>query len=505
MRFNPARPIVTGIRAAGGHTSIAAHSGDVAVLAWRTRPRGACGFSQLLIAGAATVFALVVPSTLGAAGDANAQREKEIHRLADPLIDANLAPGMVVGVYDNGTTEIYGLGHFSPTDPKVPDGDTLYEIGSVSKVFTGLLLADAVSRDQVKLDAPLSTLLPASVKAPQRDGKEITLEHLATHTSGLPRIPTDMAADADDPYADYDAKRLYAFLDGLTPATVPGSQYAYSNLGAGLLGQLLADRAKLTYAELLRERITKPLKMTDTVIELDASRQARLAPPHADGRPAHNWAFGALAGCGAIRSTASDMLKLVAAHADPGSTPLADAVALASTRRRDVENTKWGMALGWHYAADNVTLWHNGQTAGYAAAVFVSPMHKKGVVVLANGACDKVTAVAEKILQSMLGMTVEPVDVRTEASVSEQDLERLVGDYKSTFGFNITVTREGGALFARVTGQQALRVFAESPTKFFYRAVPAELEFELKNSGGKAASVTLLQNGMKYVCTRVAE
>ncbi len=435
---------------------------------------------------------------------AGAERYRaEVQRLASPLIDAGIAPGLVVGIYDDGQTEVYGLGVRSPTDQHAPDGDTLFEIGSVSKVFTCLLLADAVTQKQVSLDEPLSHLLPARIKPPMRDGVEITLAHLATHSSGLPRIPGNLKdTTLKNPYASYGAADLFAFLDGFRPTTAPGEHYEYSNLGVGLLGQLLADRAGKSYADLLRERITTPLAMKDTTISLTEAQSKRLAPPYRDGVPVENWTFDALVGCGGVRSSVNDMLKLVAAHLHPEGSPLAEAAKLAMTRRPVQASSGAPMGLGWHYAADNVTLWHTGQTGGYSAAVFIAPPNRKGVVILANGASSSVDQLAERIIQSLFGMKVDPPSVRKPITVSEADLERLVGEYDSSLGFMISVTRRGDVLYAQVTGQEALRVFPESPTRFFYRAVEAELEFTMDEASGKAARVTLYQNGRTMPCVR---
>lgn len=441
-----------------------------------------------------------------ACGDAPQQGQSrwtaEVKRLAQPVIDGGLVPSLAIGIYDNGRIETLGLGVLDKERPTAPDASTMYEIGSISKVFTALMLADAVSRSEVGLDDPLSKFLPKGVEAPKRDGKEITLEQLATHFSGLPRIPTNMPKDSlVNPYADYSKEKLFAFLNGLRLSRSPGAEYEYSNLGAGLLGTVLADKAGKSYDDLLRERLTTPLKMADTSVRLSEDQQKRLAPGHRAGLPAPNWDFGTLAGCGGVRSNVNDLLKLVAAHIDPAGSPLKASITLAEQRRRDVPQTRGGIALGWHIAADGSTLWHTGQTGGYSAGVFVSPLLKKGVVVLSNGADTTVDALAEKIFQTVAGMKVDPPSVRRSIPVTEAQLESLVGEYPSKFGFTISVTREGEALLARLTGQQALRVYPESPTLFFYRDVKAELEFDIDGQG-PAKAVTLFQNGQKIRCER---
>jgi CubicO group peptidase (beta-lactamase class C family) len=448
------------------------------------------------------VLAASAMSATAAFGQTHNTHEAEVRRLAQPLVDARLVPGMTIGLYDSGAVETYGLGALSKEQPTAPDANTIYELGSVSKVFTGLLLAEAVTRKEVTLDTPLSRLLPAEVRPPKHDDREITLEDLATHFSGLPRIPSNMVADSLlNPYAGYNRQKLFAFLNGYALPTQPGTKFAYSNLGMGLLGTLLADKAGSTYAVLLRERITKPLEMADTTVTLTAAQQRRLAPPHRAGLRASNWDFDALAGCGAVRSTVNDLLKLVAAHVNSASGPLSASIQLATKPRRDIGGGK-AIALGWMLAADKSTLWHNGQTGGYSSALFVNPLLKKGAVVLANGADSTVDVLGERLLQSLAGLKVQPPKVRPSILLSEAQLERLVGAYVSTVGFTITITRNEEALSAQLTGQPALAIHAASPTQFFYREVEAELQFEVDAKTNHATAVTLFQNGKQIRCVR---
>ncbi len=457
----------------------------------------------------AAILAVAIATNSGVADqdDSKPSREweAEVKQLAQPLIDAKIVPGLAIGVYDAGRLETYGLGVIDPAakTKAAPSADTIYEIGSVTKVFTALLLADAAARGELKIDDSLCTLLPKDVECPKRDGQEITLEHLATHFSGLPRLPDNMGADSlDNPYADYTRNKLFAFLGQHRLRRTPGEEHEYSNLGAGLLGTLLADKSKSDYGTLLRDRIAKPLDMKDTCVRLSEQQKRRLAPPHRGGVRVSNWEFDALTGCGGIRSTVTDMLKFVAAHIDPGSTPFKEAVTNASRRRRDVPESPLGVALGWMIAGDRSTLWHNGQTGGYSAMLLVNPGGKKGVIVLANGADSTVDALGERIIQAIFGMKVDPPKVRPSVALTEAQLDQLVGEYPSALGFTITVTRQGDALMAQLTGQQALRIYPESATRFFYREVEAEIEFELDAKSKRASALTLFQHGREMRCER---
>ncbi|HEY5800905.1 MAG TPA: serine hydrolase domain-containing protein, partial [Burkholderiaceae bacterium] len=239
-----------------------------------------------------------------------------IQKILQERIDiGKKATGVVVGMVDAKGPRVTSYGAVAAGGAPV-DGDTVFEIGSVSKTFTATLLADMVQRGEVALDDPISKYLPASVKTPKRDGKEITLLDLATQTSGLPRMPSNFAPkDKQNPYADYTAEQMYAFLSSFELTRDIGSKYEYSNLGVGLLGHILALRAGTDYATLVQQRITGPLGMASTAIVLTPAMQTRLAAGHNRTLArVPGWDMNVLAGAGAIRSTVNDMLKYAAAN-----------------------------------------------------------------------------------------------------------------------------------------------------------------------------------------------
>ncbi len=436
------------------------------------------------------------------AAPCRADHADQIERLVKPLVDGGAIVGGVIGVIDGDQREVHGYGEVARGDGRTPDGATIYEIGSATKAITGTLLADMVDRGLVKLDQPIAELLPAGVVPPAfAPDQPITLEHLAAHTSGLPRLPDNMAPkDPTNPYADYTADLMCAFLNKHKLRRAPGT-YEYSNYGAGLLGALLARRADQSYEELVIERIATPLKMDDTRIKLSPEQTARLAPPH-DGAltPNANWDLDALAGAGALRSTADDMLKLLAAAIDEGDSQVSRALRLAGEHRHGKPG-EIGVGLGWHLARDGLTRWHNGQTGGYSSFVGYIPERRLAVVVLCNTATDLTTELGEKVLQSVAGMKVDPPGIRQPVAVDPAVLQRYVGKYELAPFFAITVTLEDGQLMAQATGQDKYPVFAESDTKFFYKIVDAQLTFEV-DADGKAAKLILHQNGADVPGTR---
>jgi len=423
--------------------------------------------------------------------------QPKVDPLAQPLIDEGVAVGFVVGVYQEGETQIIGYGEIEKGRGEAPGGDTVYEIGSVSKAFTGTLLADLVQQGVVKLEDELQKLLPDDVKAPMFENTPITLEHLATHTSGLPRLPDNMGfwgiVNPWNPYANYTVEKMYAFLRTHQLRRGPG-KYEYSNLGMGLLGHLLARQQDSTYEKLLIDRIAEPLDMHDTRIDLSGKQKDRLAPPFDSAlNLANNWDIPTLAGAGGIRSTAADMLKFVAANLGSDDQPPTKSLKLAHEKRHTMDDGL-AMGLGWHIARDGVTRWHNGMTGGYASWLAVVPDRKVGVVVLSNTATMKITELGEQITRVACGIEVKPPAKREVVSVDAATLESYAGTYAITPQFALTVTVEDGKLMVQATGQHKFEVFAELPTEFFYKVVDAQLTFE-KGEDGKVNRLILHQNG----------
>jgi len=326
------------------------------------------------------------------------------------MIEDRATVGLVVAIYRNGETQVVGYGETKKGSGVVPDGDTVYEIGSITKTFTATLLADMMLRDMVKLDAPFYEYLPPSVRVPLKDGRAITLEHLVTHTSGYPRQPENLLSiDRRNPYADYTVERMYEFLNWYKLRRPPG-QYEYSNFGFGLLGHVLSLRAGRTYEELLIERICQPLGMRDTLQAPNADMLRRLAPPYNDVlQPDRNWDLGALQGAGGIRSTANDMLKYIRAHIVDDGTPPARAMHLTHVRHYTSGGGKGqllegqGIGLAWRLTHDDKILFHGGSTGGYRAWTAIVPSRGVGIIVLANSASSKVYPFGDRLIHVVLG------------------------------------------------------------------------------------------------------
>jgi CubicO group peptidase (beta-lactamase class C family) len=358
------------------------------------------------------------PAPVPAATDDLAAR---VNALAQPAIDDGRVAGMVIGVVDKkGATRLFGFGRISRADPRPPDGKTVFEIGSVSKVFTSALLADLVERKVVALDDPIKKSLPPAGKVPSHGGREITLAHLATHSSGLPRMPANFAPkDPKNPYADYAADQLYAFLSSCTLERDPGALYEYSNLGAGLLGHILTLVSKQSYDALLAARITGPLGMKSTRVVMSAGQRAGLAEGHDEaGQVAPPWDQKVFEGAGGVHSTADDMLLFLRANLHQIKSPLDGAFTLTHQPRHDTEGTPGAVGLGWHVRDVGPTIWHNGQTGGYHSYVAFDPQQQLGVVLMSSSSIGTIDGIGYRLLRWLAGEPAPPPKLTAEEQMA---------------------------------------------------------------------------------------
>lgn len=296
--------------------------------------------------------------------------------------------GIVIGVIDDEGRRIVAHGSLEKGDKRMLDGDTIFEIGSITKVFTALLAADMAEHGEVRLDDPIAKYLPAGVHVPQRKGRQITLIDLATHTSGLPRTLQDIRPKTRlSPFADYSLEQLYSFLSSYELTRDVGSTYQYSNLGFGLLGLGLARRAGTDYESLIESRIAGPLKMKDTRITLTGEMQERLAAGHDAALIAVSRGNSpTLAGAGALRSTANDLLIFLAEALGYTDSPLAPPMRTLLATRRPTGQAFMEIAMAWNVDTrkGHEIIWKNGTTGGYRAFMGYDPRSRVGVVALSN-------------------------------------------------------------------------------------------------------------------------
>ncbi len=433
--------------------------------------------------------------------------------LAKRVEQQKQAVGIVAGIIEPNGRRVIAYGSFANGDPRTLDGDTIFEIGSVSKVFTSLVLAEMVNRKEVALNDPAARYLPDNVKMPERGGKSITLLDLSTHSSGLPPLPGNLfaklAGDPRHPHPAYTVDDLCQFLSGYTLPRDPGSEFEYSNLGAGLLGHLLARRAGTDYESLIKIRLTQPLGMRDTRITPSSSMKQRMATGHnAALAPVANSDLPTpLAGAGALRSSANDMLTLLEAFLGYKESPLAPAMKAMLEVRRPAGQNKIG--LGWLiYSTDGRDIvWHNGGTGGFRSFAGYDPEKRIGVVLLSNASTPTgVDDIGLHLLNPKLPLAnpepPEPPKHHTEIQINPMVLGNYTGRYQVTPNLIFEITRDGDRLFAQGFAQAAAQaialpkfeVFAESEKNFFAKVSDIQITFET-GPEGQATSLILHKAG----------
>ena len=449
------------------------------------------------------MFVLVVAlstQSLLAQSEPKAWNANEVQKILQQRVDVDKqCAGIAVGIINAKGNQVIGYGALRKSDGSVmPDRDTVFEIGSVTKVFTTLLLADMVGRGEVALSDPASKYLPPTVTMPSRDGCEITLLDLATHTSALPSLPDNFRpVDGLNPYADYTVPQMYAALSNCKLTREIGKKYEYSNLGMGLLAHILANRAGTDYETLVAERITKPLGMNDTAITLTTKMRKRLAAGHSEAlEEVKNWDLPTLAGAGALRSTVGDMIKFVEASMGKTESPLSAAIGLQTETRFPAGSPNLSIALAWHKLAikGGEIVWHNGQTGGFHSFIGFDKKRGVGVVVLANTAAD-IDDIGLHLLNREIPLRkFEAKKDRTAIKIDPKILDGYVGDYELVPTFVIAITKQDDHLMLQATGQPQFELFAESKKEFFLKVVDAQITF-VKDGAGKVTELVLHQAG----------
>ncbi len=302
----------------------------------------------------------------------------DIRDSAQARVDHGWNHALVIGVIGPGGRSYLTEGDAEPS--------TLFELGSMTKVFTGLLLADFIREGEIALDdeIDLRRLCPGLDRIV---GPPLLFETLATHRSGLPRAPANLlAAPGDDPYANYGRAELCTALAQLDPAARGPERYRYSNFGYVVLAEALADLGGLGFEELLAERVGRRSGLDDTAIYLSAEQRSRLAASFDLDAPRAHW-HHELPGAGGLHSTADDLLTLLGQHLGLFESDLAPLAAIAETPRYVAPNAQVSVGLGWHVEGDaeRTIVWQNGRTGGHNGFLGYSRALSRGVVVLASG------------------------------------------------------------------------------------------------------------------------
>jgi len=338
----------------------------------------------------------------------SAARREWVQHLVNGILNrhARKHVGVAVGVWWQGEAWTFGRGQIGPDRSTPPNPATIFEIGSITKLFTATVLADMAEEGLVALDDPVQRYLPEAVVLPTR-GRPITLADLAAQTSGLPRLPKGLFRQSlrrrQNPYVHFTVADLESAIAGATLKGEPGAKPRYSNFGFGLLGHVLALRAGQSYEHLARERICDPLALADTGISIPAHALSRFADGHnRRGHHVPHWDLPALAGAGALRSTVADLLRFLELQLAEPATRLgraAQTTHLPRVRRgRLTQGLGW---VAWPLRGDSrQVFWHNGGTGGFRSFTGFVKESGTGVIVLSN--CSRsVDAIGFRILDAI--------------------------------------------------------------------------------------------------------
>lgn len=423
--------------------------------------------------------------------------------------EQRMATGMAVGVVNSDGSRIVTYGVRAANDPTPVDGDTVFEVQSLTKTFTTLLLADMVVRGEVGLDDPVERYLPANVAVPERNGRKITLRDLATHTAGLPDGFSNIRPlrDGRPGFEDYTPEDLYAYLASFQLTRDPGAAFEYSSAGMALLGHALSRKAGLEYAELVRIRILLPLGMRQSAIVPSPAMTAksaaghdfylrRLEPPI---RPALTYPAWAL------RSTARDMLAYLAAELGYRNTPLKAAMALQMSERRTVGETQ--MALGWGVkdVPGGIFATHAGGGRGFGAYAAFNTATRSGVIVLTNRETTTGGDIASHLLLGtpLVGFPAPRLPgPHTEVAIDPVVLAKYVGSYWiAARGQTVTLGVRDGRLVGKIAGSAELPLYPETPTELFAKG--PDLLVSFRDRSGEVDGLWLQVNGEVLNATRV--
>lgn len=380
-----------------------------------------------------------------------------------------------------------------------PALDARFEIGSISKAFVGVLAAEMVARGELKLDEPLSALLPKGASAPHVGEQEIRLLDLLTHMSGLPPLPPTLGPDTDpaNPYARLRADVLYDPLAGVKLAAAPGTRYAYSNWAFLMLSDLLARRAGQPYDALLTERVLAPLRMTQTRV---ANNDGLVGGRMANGQPTPAWDVPvAFAGAGGLRAPLGDLV--IFARALLGELPdgvppsLRSALASSMVKQREI-NSALSIGLAWHLRsaagrndAAAPLVFHNGMTGGFSSMLMLDVAQRRAAIVLADAA-GGFDDLALRLLDPRA-----PLSSPRRAVALDVDTARgALGRYELAPGFIVTLSLDGATLYAQATGQDRFELKQDSRGDYYAMVADILVRME-RDSTGRASALTLFQGG----------
>lgn len=414
--------------------------------------------------------------------------ELDMQEWIDDQVDSGAALAISAVVLKDGEARHFNGGVLEPGGTSAADKETQYEIGSITKAFTNLLLAEMVKNGQVSYDTTIGSVLGDKVRFANPAIGATTLLELATHTSGLPRLPADFApTDPLDPYRGYNDAALLRSLAITRDKQPLGNYYAYSNLGVGLLGYLLGRVHGDGYVDAVMEHVVVPLGLERSGFD----RQEKSATAYRDGEAVKDWSIDALAGAGALRSTTGDLERLARIMLGEIDNPLAHNFDenLAVLHAADV----FEVTRVWHVgdSSEGKIYWHNGGTGGFRSFFGFKPATNEAAGIVVSGD-PEVTAIG---LRS-LGF---------ESPEDRPDVvdESIFGQYELAGGVGLGVYDIDGVLVTRLAGQPPLPLYRVSEDWYALNLADASLHFV--REGSEITATELVQNSIVQRATRIAD
>lgn len=439
------------------------------------------------------------------------QKQQPLTLASDPAVLARAALGtergtLVVGTLHNGQAA-YGAA-YNPEPATAPRAiasgsaeQPMFEIGSVTKVFTGLLLAQAVQRGDLKLDDTVGRLLAGKVDGLSPAVASVTLRQLVTHTGCMPVMADGVTGGAPlvEQFHAFDKPMFWAALARVRlTAAAPPCEGAYSNFGMALLGQLLAEHYGTSWGELVRARITEPLGMNDTVIGL-GDKASRMAPAFAGDRRQPLFDMQAYAPASALRSTAADMMTFSRAILAGASGPLGPAAARMLMPLARYEGAEIGYAVMVRGPeGGRRTYYHAGVTQGYRTLWLLAPDTGEALIVLSSNARAPIQTVMLAI-----GKSRYPVPT-AEVPIDAKRLDEYRGEYRVTRTQSLNFTVRGGRLLVRETGRGYNALTPTGTDRFAVTAIGAQVMFR-RDAANAVIGVSLAQGGSQLDARRVSD
>ena len=322
--------------------------------------------------------------------------------------------GLSIGILKDSQIHLYGYGETKKGTGRVPDGNTFYEIGSITKVFTSIAIVKMLNSEGKTVDATIKPYLPSDIPTLNRNGIEVCFKHMLSHSSGLPYMPTNLGFafynNIAKGWAEYDVNKLYSSLVNVRLKFDPFTDYLYSNMAMGVLGVILERRFDKDYGEVIEQEILNPLGLSNTSAYFSRTDQSRWAVGYQNGNEVDYWkSLNALDGAGVLKSTASDMLIFAQQNISPPITELGE--AMIQSQGLLFENSSVKVCHGWILLDGSEIdaapfLFHDGGTGGFNSEFFISRESQSAIVLLFN--TDGYTKGREKMIRDLLKLVVNP-------------------------------------------------------------------------------------------------